>query len=199
MTGIWQAIEQHGYPAIFWGIFLESFGLPLPGETLLITGSLVASGGKLLIGPVAALAFAAAVFGDTVGYGIGRWGGRRFMARFGKYIFLGPERFAKLETFLLRNSGKMIVTARFFDGLRQFNGVLAGTCGIGFGRFFFLNAAGAALWVGLWSGVCYVFGRPIAGFIFRFVAYDGWIIAGIAFLVLLLILIKKKIGRKRRG
>ncbi|HUX13981.1 MAG TPA: hypothetical protein VMW87_13200, partial [Spirochaetia bacterium] len=85
-------LHQYGYLAVFVAIFLEDFGVPLPGETMLIAASLVAPGGTLNIVWVMSIAWVAAVLGDNTGYAIGRFGGRKLLLGVGKYFFLTPKR-----------------------------------------------------------------------------------------------------------
>ncbi|MER6533638.1 DedA family protein [Streptomyces sp900105755] len=76
-------------------------------------------------------------------------------------MFVTPERFQKAEEFCTRHGGKIVVVARFVEGLRQVNGVIAGTSGMPWRRFLVFNAIGAALRVGLWANLAYVAGRHI--------------------------------------
>jgi membrane protein DedA with SNARE-associated domain len=165
-------IDQFGYFGVALIVFVESFGVPAPGETAIIAGSAYAGSGHFNIFLVATVAFAAAVIGDSIGYLIGRRGGRPLVHRFGKYVRLTPERFDKVEGFMNRQGPKVVVIARFVEGLRQFNGVVAGISGMPFHRFLVWNALGAALWVGLWSAGGYLAGdhiEAIASAISRYV------------------------------
>src|SRR5689334_3880905 len=165
-------IDQFGYVGIGGIVFIESFGVPAPGETAIIAGAAYAGSGHLNIFAVAVTAFLAAVIGDSVGYWIGRRGGRPLVHRFGRYVRLTPERLDKVEGFMTRQGPKVVVVARFVEGLRQFNGVVAGVAGMPFPEFLAWNATGAALWVGLWSTGGYFAGdhiEQIASAISRYV------------------------------
>jgi len=154
-------IDQFGYLGVALIVFVESFGVPAPGETAIIAGSAYAGSGHLSIVGVALVAFFAAVIGDSIGYLIGRRGGRPLVHRFGKYVRLTPERFDKVEGFMSRHGPKVVLIARFVEGLRQFNGIVAGATGMPFHRFLVWNALGAALWVGIWSTAGYLAGDHI--------------------------------------
>ncbi|MEV5987710.1 DedA family protein [Streptomyces sp. NPDC052051] len=143
-------LEGWGYAAVGGLIFLEDFGVPVPGETVLIAAAVYAGAGRLNVFAVAVIAVVAAVAGDNIGYAIGRYGGRRLVARFGRYVLLTPERVAKAEEFFTRHGGKVITVARFIEGLRQANGIIAGLSGMPWRRFLAFNALGAVLWVGTW-------------------------------------------------
>jgi membrane protein DedA with SNARE-associated domain len=155
-------IDQFGYLGVALIVFVESFGVPAPGETAIIAGSAYAGSGQHFnIFAVAVVAFFAAVIGDSIGYLIGRRGGRPLVHRFGRYVRLTPERFDKVEGFMSRQGPKVVVIARFVEGLRQFNGIVAGITGMPFPRFLAWNALGAALWVGVWSTGGYLAGDHI--------------------------------------
>ncbi|BAL88254.1 hypothetical protein AMIS_30340 [Actinoplanes missouriensis 431] len=154
-------LHHWGYAAVFVIIFVESFGLPTPGQTVMVAAAVYASSGHLNVWLVGFLAFTAAVLGDNIGYWIGVRGGRRAVHRWGRYVFLTPDRFARIERFFARRGSHVVVVARFFDGLRQFNGVLAGVTAMPWRTFVLHNAVGAALWVGLWVPVAYFFGAQL--------------------------------------
>jgi membrane protein DedA with SNARE-associated domain len=151
-------VDRLGYPGVAGIVFVESFGIPAPGETAIIAGAVYAGRGHLDIVTVAAVAFLAAVLGDSLGYLIGRRGGRPLILRFGRYVRLTPPRLAKVEGFMSRQGPKIVVVARFVEGLRQFNGIVAGMTRMRWWVFLVSNTIGAALWVGLWSTTGYLAG-----------------------------------------
>jgi membrane protein DedA with SNARE-associated domain len=154
-------LDHYGYLAVAGFVFLEDFAVPVPGETILILGAVYAGTGRLSVILVGLIGFAAALLGDNIGFAIGHFGGRRIVDRFGRYVRLTPERIAKATTFFDRHGGKVIVVARFVEGLRQANGIIAGTSGMHWARFLAFNALGAALWVAVWTTVGYASGSHI--------------------------------------
>ena len=154
-------LEHYGLWAIALLVLVEDFGIPVPGETVLIAGAVFAGAGRLNIVAVGVVGFIAAVSGDNIGYAIGRFGGRALVERWGMYVFLTEERLDKAERFFARHGGKIIVVARFIVGLRQANGIIAGITGMRWLRFLAFNALGAALWVGTWVSVGYFAGQHI--------------------------------------
>ncbi|MBP0456989.1 DedA family protein [Streptomyces montanisoli] len=154
-------LDHWGYLAVGGLLFVEDFGVPVPGETILIAASVYAGAGRLDMAVVIAVAVIAAVLGDNVGYAIGRFGGHRLVDRYGKYVLLTPARVRKAEDFFKRHGGKIVTIARFVDGLRQANGIIAGMTLMPWPRFLAFNALGAALWVGTWSTVGYFAGRHL--------------------------------------
>jgi membrane protein DedA with SNARE-associated domain len=163
-------VVDYGYLAVFLGIFFEDFGLPTPGETMLIAGAVLASHGALNVYWLLPIAWAGAVLGDSIGYLIGAKGGHRLVTRYGARVGITDERLKKVEAFFGRYGDIVVVFARFFLILRQFNGIVAGTLEMPWPRFFLYNAIGAALWVGFWGGATYWIGRRF----FEYLRSFGW-------------------------
>src|SRR5215469_5861072 len=141
-------LNHYGYLAVGGLVLVEDFGVPAPGETVLIAAAVYAGAGQLNVVAVAVIGFFAALIGDNIGFAIGHFGGRPLAERLGKYVFLTPERLDATEAFFNRHGGKIVVIARFVEGLRQANGVIAGITGMHWRKFLIYNALGAALWVG---------------------------------------------------
>lgn len=154
-------VHEYGYAAVFVVLFLESFGVPLPGETMLVSAVLLASRGELQILPLAAAAYVAAVMGDNFGYLIGRVGGHALVERLGGRVGLTSERLSKVEGFFARFGSGIVMFARFFNILRQLNGVVAGTMEMPWWRFLAYNAVGGLLWVGVWTAGPYYLGHEM--------------------------------------
>lgn len=157
-------VNQYGYLAVGGLILLEDFGVPAPGEAILIAAAVFAGIGKLNIFLVIVVAFIGAMIGDNIGFAIGHFGGRPLLNRFGKYVFVTPKRLDKAEDFFNRNGGKVVIVARFIEGLRQLNGIIAGISEMRWPKFAAFNAIGAALWVGVWANVGYFGGSHISAF-----------------------------------
>ena len=165
LPGIFQSVapvlDHYGYAAVAGFLLLENFGVPLPGETILIAASVYAGAGKLNIAIIWVVAVIACVIGDNIGFAIGRYGGERFVTKYGRYIFLTEERLASAQTFFNKYGGPVVTVARFIAGLRQLNGIVAGTAEMRWRTFLIFNILGAALWVSVWSGVGYLAGNHI--------------------------------------
>lgn len=149
-------LEHYGYLAVGGFVLLEDFGVPVPGEVILIAAAIFAGAGQMNIALVIVVAALGAIIGDNIGFAVGHFGGRRLLERFGRYIFLTPERLDHAEHYFNRHGGKIVVVARFVEGLRQVNGILAGTVGMHWLRFLGFNALGAVLWVCWWSLLGYL-------------------------------------------
>jgi membrane protein DedA with SNARE-associated domain len=188
-------LNHYGYLAVAGLVLLEDFGVPVPGETVLILGAVYAGTGRLSVVLVGLLAFLAAVTGDNIGFAIGHFGGRRLVERWGRYILLTPERLDKATGFFERRGASIIIVARFVEGLRQANGIIAGTTGMHWARFLAFNAIGAALWVALWTSVGYFSGNNITSIYNTATRYDVYF--AIAVGVLLVGYIAYRVRRAR--
>jgi membrane protein DedA with SNARE-associated domain len=188
-------LNNYGYLAVAGLVLLEDFGVPVPGETVLILGAVYAGAGRLNIVLVGLLAFVAAVIGDNIGFAVGHFGGRPLVERYGRYIFLTPERLDKATGFFERHGGKIVVVARFIEGLRQANGIIAGISGMHWAKFLGFNAIGAALWVAVWCAIGYLSGSHIDSIYNTATQYSTYL--AIAFGVLVLALIGRAVWRRR--
>ena len=199
LPGVFHSFEgtlhDWGYLAVAGFLFFEDFGVPLPGETLLIAAALYAGAGHLNVFIVGLVAFLAAVAGDNVGYAIGRFGGHGLVERYGKFVFLTGDRLDRAEKFFDRHGGKIVVIARFIEGLRRLNGIIAGTMEMHWLRFVMFNAIGAALWVGVWTSLGYLAGNNVET-ITRYFTYFA-IGAGVVVVGVLTVHLRRRRARRR--
>ena len=137
---------RYGYAVVFFGVFLENTGLPVPGETALLAGAAMANFGRLSLPWVIVTAVGGAVLGDNLGFFIGRRYGRGLVERFGSRLGLTRARLEQFDRFFDRHGGRTVFIARFITGLRVFGAVLAGASGLPWPSFIFYNAAGAIAW-----------------------------------------------------
>ena len=173
-----------GYPLLFLLIMAEAGGVPVPGETALIAGGVLAGRGDLSIEVVIVLAAVAAIVGDNIGYGIARHGGRRLLERPG---FLEHHRrrvITTFEPFFERHGSKAVFLGRWILGLRVWASWLAGITHMEWRRFLLWNALGGISWAVTVGLAAYVIGdradsilRTIAG-----VALALALLSGIALL-----------------
>jgi membrane protein DedA with SNARE-associated domain len=189
-------LDNYGYLAVAGLILLENFGVPAPGETILVAASVYAGTGRLSIVAVGIIAVLAAIVGNCIGYAIGYFGGHALVLRFGKYVFVTPERLEKAERFFERRGGVVVITARFFEGLRQVAGIIAGTAEMPWRRFLVFTAIGAVLWVALWAPLGYLAGDHIGTIYTDIVRYSLYLL--IALGVLVVAWITRAVLRRRR-
>src|SRR5256886_13123441 len=154
-------VASSGYVVLFVLVALESLGIPLPGETALVTAGAWAALGHLSIYAVVATAVAAAVIGDNGGYWIGRAGGIALGRRYGRFIHLNESHLERARVFFERHGPKTGFIGRFIALLRTWAAVLAGAARMPYGRFMLYNALGAVCWAGAVGALGYVFGRNL--------------------------------------
>jgi membrane protein DedA with SNARE-associated domain len=188
-------LGHYGYWLILALVVLEDFGVPVPGETVVIAAAILAGHQQLNVVAVGLIAFVAAVIGDNIGFAIGHFGGRAVALRWGRHVFLTEERLDKATAFFDQHGGKIIVVARFIEGLRQANGIIAGISGMHWRRFVVFNALGAALWVGTWVSLGYVAGNHINTIYHYITQYSYYVL--IAALVLLAAYVTRRVMRRR--
>src|ERR671933_1999180 len=154
-------IGQYGYLIVFFGVMLESIGVPLPGETILLASGFLVHQGALDLGDAITFGILGAVIGDQIGYWVGREGGRPFVLRWGRYVLITPERLGRAERFFTRHGGKAVFLARFVAGLRVFGALVAGISRMRWRTFFFYNALGGMLWATAAVTVGYLLGGSL--------------------------------------
>jgi membrane protein DedA with SNARE-associated domain len=158
-------IATYGYFALFGLVALESFGIPLPGETALIAASLYAgSTHHLNIFAVAAVAIAAAVLGDNAGYWLGRGGGGTLVARYGHLVRLDARKLKVGRYLFVRHGFAVVSIGRFISVLRTYAAFLAGVSRMPVGSFVSANAVGGVLWAGGYASLAYGLGKAAGTF-----------------------------------
>jgi membrane protein DedA with SNARE-associated domain len=135
-----------GYGLLFVLIAGESAGVPLPGESALIAAAILASTGHLWLPAVIAVAAAAAIVGDNLGYWLGRRGGRWLWTRGGRWQAARADALERGERFFARHGAKAVFFGRWVPWLRIFAAWIAGTAGMGWRRFLVWNALGGLAW-----------------------------------------------------
>ncbi|MFC8722364.1 DedA family protein [Kitasatospora sp. NPDC057198] len=190
-------LDDYGYLAVGVLVFLDSCILPVPGQTILVLAAVYAGAGELSLPVLLLVAVLAATAGNTLAYVLGRTGGLAFVHRWGRYVRLTPERMERAEAFFRRRGALVVAGARFVDGLRQTNGLIAGTTEMPWRRFTLANAVGAALWAGVWTAVGYFAGSNIDALYRQAVRYQVLLFAVVAALALLLA-VRTWLRRRRR-
>ena len=137
-----------GLPLVFFGVGIESMGIPIPGETVLVIAAVEAGRGRLVPWEVALAAWSGAVIGDNIGYALGHHFGERFWTLPGIRLVTDAGHVAHAERFFSKRRGWFVVfVARFIAVLRIFAGPIAGITRMHWRAFLIANALGAAIWV----------------------------------------------------
>ncbi len=188
-------VKHYGYFGVGGLLLLESTGIPIPGETTLIAAAVFSGLGQLNILIVIIVGIMACVIGDNIAYLIGSTGGRRLIEKYGKYILLDQAKYRRVEEFFEKRGGIVVIGARFFEGLRQLNGFIAGSSSMSWSSFLAFNVIGAVLWVGFWSIVGFFSGSYI-NTLLKYQAYLSMALLAVAVFFALKFLLNK---RKRKN
>ena len=177
-------LDRYGDGAVALAVGVEGVGIPAPGQTLLVAAALDAAARPgLNIGWLLLTAFVAAALGNSLGYLIGRVGGRALLRR----LRVDERHLQRVESAFDRWGGWLIVGARFFDGLRQINGIAAGILEMPWWRFTQFNLLGAALWVGVWGLGVYYLEEHLHAILALMHPANPWVVGGTAVGLVLLI------------
>jgi membrane protein DedA with SNARE-associated domain len=145
-------ITAYGYYAVALLVGAESLGIPLPGETILIAAAIYAGHThQLSVWIIFAVAAAAAILGDNIGFWIGDKGGYRLLRRYGHYLRIDEPKLKIGRYIFDRQGGKVVFLGRFVSVLRTYAAFLAGTNRMRWPRFLIYNAAGGILWAAAYS------------------------------------------------
>lgn len=185
-----EVIQNYGYLALFIGTFLE-------GETILLLAGFAVQTGKfgLSLHGIILTAFAGSLAGDQLAFYIGRYFGNRFIKRSEKW----QARAARVHKLLERYHEVLILTFRFFYGLRNLTPFTLGTTDISAKKFFVLNAIGAAIWAVAFGCIGYLFGNLLENVLESVLAEVHnieLIILGVVALIMLCLWIRKMFRKK---
>ncbi len=160
-------IELYGLWIVFAMVALESAGVPIPGETALVTAAIYAGAThRLQIVEVLGVAGLGAITGDNLGYLFGRTLGLRLLTAYGPRVHLTESRLMIGQYLFQRHGGKIVFFGRFLAFLRTFAALLAGANRMDWRRFVLMNGAGGIVWASLFGGGAYLFGdrlRAVSG------------------------------------
>lgn len=156
-------LATYGYWAVLLLVAVESMGIPVPGESVLLAAAVYAgTTHRLEIALVIVAAAAGAVIGDNLGYLVGREGGSRLLGRWGRYVGL-DERKLRLGRYLFeKHGGKAVFFGRFVAILRVWAAFLAGTYAMPWRSFLAYNATGGVVWAAGMGTLAYSFGASVA-------------------------------------
>jgi membrane protein DedA with SNARE-associated domain len=155
-------IASNGYWVVATVVALESMGIPVPGETTLVTAAIYAGTTRRLdIWLVIAAAAAGAIAGDNVGYFLGRRFGLRLLLRYGPLLRIGTPRIKLGRYLFYRHGGKVVFFGRFIAILRALAAILAGINCMPWRRFLFFNATGGVVWAAAYGLAAYEAGAYV--------------------------------------
>jgi membrane protein DedA with SNARE-associated domain len=179
-------------PAAGLGILVESTGIPVPGEVLLLGAAAwtVARHHSILL--VVFFGFIGATAGADIGYYLGFTGGRPFVERFGSVFHIRPEHIARAELFFARHGDKAVLGGRFVLGMRTWGPMLAGMARMPFWRFQLFSALGGLAWSAVIGVAGYLVGSNLDALeaIIRGIGLAGVFV--VALLAVILVLVRRR-------
>jgi membrane protein DedA with SNARE-associated domain len=142
-----QTVNAWGYFGIFAAMFLESSFFPFPSEVIMIPAGYLAFKGEMSLYLAIVMGVAGSLAGALFNYWLAVRFGRRFLLRYGKYLFLDEKGLAKLERFFAEHGEISTFNGRLIPGVRQYISLPAGLARMPLGRFALYTALGAGIWV----------------------------------------------------
>lgn len=152
-------LGQLGYWGITIGMTLESAAIPIPSELILPLGGFLVYQGKLTLLDATIAGVLGGLLGSVLSYGIGRWGGRPFVFKYGKYIFLNEHDLNKAERWFERYGEWAVLFSRLLPVIRTFISIPAGMGRMGFGKFLIFTFVGSLPWTYVFIYLGYRFGE----------------------------------------
>jgi len=185
-VSIHHIIEHYGYLAVFVLVGLESFGIPLPGETALVVAATYA-GATHHLNPVIIflVGSAAAIIGDTCGYWIGDKGGYPLLRRYGHYVRMDEPKLKVARYLFDRNGGKVVFFGRFVSVLRTYAAFLAGVNMMHYRKFLLFNATGGIIWCAIYTFGAYFFGSALT----KIAGPVGFALLGLAVVIIVVVVL----------
>lgn len=188
MHSVAHLIHAYGLLVVAGFIGLESMCIPLPGETALIVGSVIAGRThELSIIAVILTAFGASLVGRIVGYLVGAKFGYWLLLRYGSYVRITESRIKLGQYLFLKHGAAIIIVAQFVPVMRAVAGILAGANRMPWRRFIIASAVGAGMWASAFGFGGYTFGREFAHLArswWIFSGPSGWVLFGLAALII---------------
>jgi membrane protein DedA with SNARE-associated domain len=177
-------IASYGYWALFALIAAESIGVPLPGETaLIIAGAYAGTTHHLNPWLIFAVASAAAIIGDNIGFWIGDKGGYRLARRYGSKVRLDERKLKTARYLFDRHGVEVVFFGRFVSILRTYAAFLAGTSRMRWRLFLPANASGGLVWAGIYTALSYLAGNWLQ----RESGTIDWILGGAAIVAIVVV------------
>lgn len=156
-------VSEYGYWAVVVVLLLESSGVPIPGETVLIAaGTYAGATHHLSVWLIWPLGVLGVIIGSTLGFVVGLTGGYRLLRRYGRYIRMNEPELKVGRYVFDRYGGAVVSVGRFVAVLRTYAPFLAGTSRMGAARFALWNLAGAIVWTGTWALLSYYVGSGLS-------------------------------------
>lgn len=185
-----------GYLALFGIVLISAVGIPVGSEVAigyagaLASGQLTTSHDHLALGAVIVVAVAGELVGSTIGYSIGRFGGRPLVDRIGRYVLLTHRDLDRAEAWFARRGEPFVLVGRFIPLLRSFVSLAAGLGEMTFGKFVAFTVVGCAVWCGALASLGYSLGASWHHVIKDF-SDAGYVLAGLFVVAVIAVLLHR--------
>jgi membrane protein DedA with SNARE-associated domain len=190
-------VAHYGYAFVGLLVGAEGLGIPLPGETALLTAAALAARGHLSIVGVIVAAAAGVAIGGVGGYWIGHTAGQAVVARYGRWVGITSKRLDHTRTFFAQYGARAVVVGRFVPVVRILTGVVAGLTDMPFARFAVYNTIAGVVWSVVFGLLGYEFGRDLPRLEAR-LGRASLVLAGIAAIAGLGFVLWRKYEREER-
>ncbi|NRD78168.1 DedA family protein [Bacillus sp. BRMEA1] len=188
-------INSIGYWGILLGMILESACIPIPSEVIMPFGGFLVSTGHLNLIGVILVGTLGNLIGSLIAYAIGHWGGKRFIDRFGKYVFLSQKHLEAAENWFDKRGEIAVFVSRILPAIRTFISLPAGIARMSLAKFLTYTAIGSVIWSSILTYVGYVLGKNW-GNIQGFLHPIAYLVAGIVAVILIYLVLKVVKGKK---
>lgn len=184
-TWLQQMVSHLGYAEIAFLMALESTLVPIPSELVMVPAGFRAAQGELNPWLAALSGGGGSVAGACINYALGRYVGRAFLLRYGKYFLINQKTFLDAEALFLRSARLATFLGRFIPGIRHLISIPPGMFGMRVAPFLLLTMLGASLWCGVLVAMGYFFGEPVVAAISEY-SHEAGLLALGALLVFVL-------------
>lgn len=181
-----ELLARYGYLFIAVLLFIESVGIPIPGESALITAAAVAGSGAMSVFGVFIAALIGNIGGGMAGYWMGARGGQAVIARFGRVLRIDEARMARAHAFFAKHGASALIVGRYIAVVRSFLGIFAGVSAMPRRKFLAYNAIGGFLWSLTFTLVGFFFGKNLPA-LRRELGRVGIVLGVVSGLVILLV------------
>jgi membrane protein DedA with SNARE-associated domain len=189
-------INSIGYWGILLGMVLESACIPIPSEVIMPFGGYLVSTGHLNIIGVIVIGTLGNIIGSLIAYAVGLWGGKRFIDRFGKYVFLSKKHLESAEKWFDKRGEITVFVSRILPAIRTFISLPAGIARMSLSKFLIYTAIGSVIWSSILTYVGYVLGNNW-DHIQNFLHPIAYVVAAIVFFILVFLAVKVLKSRKK--
>ncbi len=152
-------IRHYGVIAVFVAMVIESACIPLPSELIMTYAGFEAFRHNIGLWPAIIAGVLGNVVGSLIAYYVGKWGGRPFLRRYGKYIFFSEKHFASAERYFSRYGSITVLISRILPAIRTFISLPAGIASMNIGRFILFTLIGSIPFVALLAYIGFALGQ----------------------------------------